>query len=45
MSGVAGTVYLADAADQSLETGTINLIRLNSASEEVCCEKKYWFNF
>ena len=35
MSGVAGTVYLADAADQSLETGTINLIRLNSASEAV----------
>jgi hypothetical protein len=33
VSGVAGTVYLADAADQSLETGTINLIRLNSASE------------
>ena len=35
VSGVAGTVYLADAADQSLETGTINLIRLNSASEAV----------
>ena len=35
MSGVAGTVYLADTADQSLETGTINLIRLNSASEAV----------
>ena len=33
VSGVAGTVYLADAADQSLETGTVNLIRLNSASE------------
>ena len=35
VSGVAGTVYLADAADQSLETGTINLIRLNSISEAV----------
>ncbi len=35
VSGVAGTVYLADAADQSLETGTINLIRLDSASEAV----------
>ena len=33
VSGVSGTVYLSDAADQSLETGTINLIRLNSASE------------
>ena len=33
VSGVAGTVYLADSANQSLETGTINLIRLNSASE------------
>ncbi len=35
VSGVAGTVYLSDVADQSLETGTINLIRLNSASEAV----------
>ena len=33
VSGVAGTVYLADAADQNLETGVINLIRLKSASE------------
>ena len=33
VSGVAGTVYLADSADQSLETGVINLIRLKSASE------------
>lgn len=35
VSGVAGTVYLSDAANQSLEMGTINLIRLNSASEAV----------
>ena len=35
VSGVAGTVYLADAADISLETGTINLIRLNSPTEAV----------
>ena len=35
VSGVAGTVYLADTADQSLETGSINLIRLNSATEPV----------
>ena len=35
VSGVAGTVYLADAADNSLETGTINLIRLNSPTEAV----------
>ena len=33
MSGVAGTVYLADVAEQNLETGVINLIRLKSASE------------
>ena len=39
VSGVAGTVYLADAADQSLETGTVNLIRLNSASESVIVRK------
>ena len=35
VSGVAGTVYLVDAADNSLETGTINLIRLNSPTEAV----------
>ena len=35
VSGVAGTVYLADAADNSLESGTINLIRLNSPTEAV----------
>ena len=35
VSGVAGTVYLADAADNSLETGIINLIRLNSPTEAV----------
>ena len=35
VSGVAGTVYLADTADQSLKTGTVNLMRLNSASESV----------
>ena len=35
VSGVAGTVYLVDAADNNLETGTINLIRLNSPTEAV----------
>ena len=35
VSGVAGTVYLVDEPDFSLETGTINLIRLKSATEEV----------
>ena len=35
VSGVAGTVYLVDEPDFNLETGTINLIRLKSASEEV----------
>ena len=35
VSGVAGTVYLADMADSSLETGMINLIRLKSATEAV----------
>ena len=35
VSGIAGTVYLSDAANQSLEMGAINLIRLNSASEAV----------
>ena len=35
VSGVAGTVYLVDAADNSLETGIINLIRLNSPTEAV----------
>jgi hypothetical protein len=35
VSGVAGTVYLADAADDSLETGVINLIRLKSPTEAV----------
>ena len=39
VSGVAGTVYLADAADQPFETGTVNLIRLNSASESVVVRK------
>ena len=33
VSGVAGTVYLADDADNSLETGSVNLIRLTSKSE------------
>ena len=35
VSGVAGTVYLADVADNNLETGSINLIRLKSQSEAV----------
>ena len=35
VSGVAGTVYLVDEPDFNLETGTINLIRLKSATEEV----------
>ena len=35
VSGVAGTVYLADMADSSLETGMINLIRLKSATEAI----------
>jgi hypothetical protein len=35
VSGVAGTVYLADTANRSLETGSVNLIRLNSSSEAV----------
>ncbi|MAG48989.1 hypothetical protein CMO86_04775, partial [Candidatus Woesearchaeota archaeon] len=35
VSGVAGIVYLVDEPDFSLETGTINLIRLKSATEEV----------
>lgn len=35
VSGVAGTVYLADTAGRNLETGTINLIRLNSPTEAV----------
>ena len=35
VSGVAGTVYLVDTADSTLETGTINLIRLNSPTEPV----------
>jgi len=35
VSGVAGTVYLADTANRSLETGAVNLIRLNSSSEAV----------
>ena len=35
VSGVAGTVYLVDAADNNLETGTINLIRLTSPTEAV----------
>ena len=39
VSGVPGTVYLADAANQSLETGTINLIRLNSSSEAVIARR------
>ena len=33
VSGVSGTVYLVDAADNSLEKGTINLIRLKSPTE------------
>jgi hypothetical protein len=33
VSGVAGTVYLVDATDNTLEKGTINLIRLKSATE------------
>ena len=35
VSGVSGTVYLSDVADNNLETGSINLIRLNSQSEVV----------
>ena len=35
VSGVSGTVYLVDATDNSLEKGTINLIRLNSPTEAV----------
>jgi hypothetical protein len=33
VSGVAGTVYLVDKTDFSLETGSIDLIRLKSATE------------
>jgi hypothetical protein len=39
VSGVAGTVYLADDPDFSLETGSINLIRLKSATEAVVVKK------
>lgn len=35
VSGIAGVVYLSDTANKSLETGVVNLIRLNSASEAV----------
>ena len=33
VSGIVGNVYLSDVADQNLEKGTINLIRLSSATE------------
>ena len=33
VSGIAGIVYLSDVANQNLEKGTINLIRLSSATE------------
>ena len=35
VSGIAGTVYLADTANRSLEDGVVNLIKLNSSSEAV----------
>ena len=35
VSGVAGTVYLKDAPNDSLETGIIDLIKLNSPTEAV----------
>jgi len=35
VSGVAGTVYLSDNPDFNLETGSIDLIRLNSNTEAV----------
>ena len=39
VSGVAGTVYLIDRADQSLETGTIDLIRLKSPTEPIIVKR------
>ena len=39
VSGVAGTVYLSDTADNNLETGSINLIRLKSATEAVIVKR------
>ena len=33
VSGIAGNVYLSDVANQNLEKGTINLIKLSSATE------------
>ena len=34
VSGIPGTVYLADSPYNDLDTGTVNLIRLNSATVE-----------
>ena len=33
VSGISGTVYLADSPDRGLRTGTINLIKLDSPSQ------------
>ena len=39
VSGIPGTVYLADAPYNDLNTGTVNLIRLNSATEAVVVKR------
>ena len=39
MSGIPGTVYLADSPYNDLDTGTVNLIRLNSATEAVVVKR------
>ena len=39
VSGIPGTVYLADSPYNDLDTGTVNLIRLNSATEAVVVKR------
>jgi hypothetical protein len=39
VSGIVGTVYLADVPNTGLETGTVNLFRLNSPTEPVIVKK------